>query len=479
MSLFPLFLKLDGRRCLVVGAGPVGEAKAASLLDAGAAVHVVSPSATDAVRGWAVEGRLAWTPRRFEASDLDGALLVVAAIPGGADLADLAAAARERGVLCNAVDVPEHCDFYYPAVVKRGDLQIAISTAGHSPALARRIREELSAMFGPEYETWLDELGRRRQQVLSETGMDPDERRRLLHDLAGRAAFDRHRARLGRDPEPQSQRPDPGPPGGGKVYLVGAGPGDAELLTLKALRALGTADVVLHDDLVPNEVIELAPAGAQVQSVGKRHGEAHVTQDDIDALLVAHARAGRTVVRLKGGDVAIFGRANEEVGALRAAGVAFEVIPGVTAVSSAAAAAAVSLTDRRASSAVTLVTAQTSEGHARPDWRALVATGATLGIYMPVRYDRVAADLLAAGLPPHTPCLVVSRASQPEQAMRVTTVGALDALERLPAPSILVVGAAVGRPEDHTPGAAERVVMPATDGGLMTPTMNQEEEEHA
>ena len=256
---------------------------------------------------------------------------------------------------------------------------------------------------------------------------------------------------------------------------MGAGPGDAELLTLKALRALGTADVVLHDDLVPNEVIELAPPGAQVQSVGKRHGEAHVTQDGIDALLVAHARAGRTVVRLKGGDVAIFGRANEEVGALRAAGVAFEVIPGVTAVSSAAAAAAVSLTDRRASSAVTLVTAQTSEGHARPDWRALVATGATLGIYMPVRCDRVAADLLAAGLAPHTPCLVVSRASQPEQAMTVTTVGALDAQERLPAPSILVVGAVVGKPEDRAPGATERVVMPATDGGLMTPTMNQEE----
>jgi uroporphyrin-III C-methyltransferase/precorrin-2 dehydrogenase/sirohydrochlorin ferrochelatase len=449
--LFPLFLKLDDRRCLVVGAGPVGESKVAGLLEAGAVVRVVSPSATDVLRRWADEGRVEWLPRRFEPSDLDDVRLVVAAIPDGEDLARVAGEAKRRGVLCNAVDVPERCDFYYPAVVRRGDLQIAISTGGHSPALAQRLRQELAVEFGAEYAPWVAELGRVRQ-ALMQAGMDVAERRRLLHDLASAAAFARFRHTphsASGIPRPESRIPDPesrtagsrSPLPGGKVFLVGAGPGDPELLTLQALRVLGTADVVLHDDLVPAEVLELASPGALVQSVGKRHGEAHITQDGIHALMVDHARAGRTVVRLKGGDVAVFGRANEEIDALRAAGLPFEVVPGVTAVSSAAAVAGVSLTDRRTTSAVTLVTAQTCRGNARPDWRALVASGATLAIYMPgQRYERIAADLAAAGLDAGTPCLIVSRASQPGEAVTATTVGALAAAARLEAPAILVVG---------------------------------------
>jgi siroheme synthase len=196
-----------------------------------------------------------------------------------------------------------------------------------------------------------------------------------------------------------------------------------------------------------------------VRSVGKRHGEAHITQEGIHALLIEHARAGRTVVRLKGGDVAVFGRASEEIAALGAAGVPFEIVPGVTAVSGAAAAAGVSLTDRRTTSAVTLVTAQTCQGNARPDWRALVASGATLAIYMPgQRYDRIAADLAAAGLDAATPCLIVSRASQPGAVVVETTVGALATAARLEAPSLLVVGDVVRRDRTDVAGRAAAAV---------------------
>jgi uroporphyrin-III C-methyltransferase/precorrin-2 dehydrogenase/sirohydrochlorin ferrochelatase len=448
MLLFPLFVKLDGRACLVVGAGPIGESKIASLLETGATVTVVSPTATESVRRWVAEGRIAWVPRRFDAHDLDGMFLVVAAIPAGAVLSSISQEARRRGVLCNAVDDPLHCDFYYPAVVKRGDLQLAISTNGLSPALAQRIRKELEAQFGPEYEPWLEELGRVRDALFA-TEMDPEERKRLLHELASPEAFESYLKGSGPAlPEPSATSLEPAAKVG-KVFLIGAGPGDPELLTLKALRTLGSADVVLHDDLVPADVLELVPPNAQVRNVGKRHGEHHagaVSQQEINALLIEHAAFGLTVVRLKGGDVSIFGRANEEIDALRGAGIDFEIVPGITAASAAAAAASVSLTDRRASSAVVLVTAQTCLGNARPDWRAIVSTGATLAIYMPgLHYDRIASELLSAGLGAGTPCLIVSHASQDHESKIETTVGDLSSTERLPAPAIVIVGNVVGR----------------------------------
>ena len=447
MALFPLFVKLDGCRCLAVGAGPIGESKIAGLLEAGALVRVVAPSATDAVREWAAEGRLTWVQRRFTPSDLDGAFLVVAALPVGDDLTSVYKEAQRRGVLCNAVDDPPHCDFYYPAVVKRGSFQIAISTGGHSPALAQRIRQELEAQFGPEYESWLADLGQVREALFATT-MDPEERKRLLHELASREAFERfvdgqptRTMQMTSVPKPDAQSPRPG-----KVFLVGAGPGDPELLTLKALRVLGTADVILHDDLVPAEMLELVPPAAVVKNVGKRHGARHISQERINALLVEYAEAGLTVARRKGGDVSIFGRANEEIDALRAAGIEFEIVPGVTAVSGAAAAALVSLTDRRASSAVVLVTAQTCKGNARPDWRAIASTGATMAIYMPgEHYGRVGSELLSAGVDQGTPCLVVSRASQLGEVTVETTVGNLASVERLPAPAIVIVGEVVRR----------------------------------
>lgn len=183
MSLFPMFVKLEGRRVLVVGAGPVGEGKIESLLATGAKVRVVARKATPHVREWAREGRVDWVVREFCAADLLGVFLVIAATGSAALHEEIYAEARSQGVLCNAVDEPGRCDFYFPAVVRRGELQIAISTGGLSPALAQRLRKELERQFGPEWEEWVAQLGRTREELQS-LPMPPEQRKRLLHHYA-------------------------------------------------------------------------------------------------------------------------------------------------------------------------------------------------------------------------------------------------------------------------------------------------------
>ena len=189
MSLFPIFLKLEGRRCLVVGAGKVGEPKIESLLTAGADVVVIAPDATAAVGAWSNSGMITWHRRSFQLNDLNGATLAITATASQEVNESVFVEARRRGILCNSVDDPERCDFFYPAVVRRGDFQVAISTAGHSPALAQRLRSELEEQFGPEYSEWVSELGRVRQELFS-VDMDPEERKRRLHELASREAFE-------------------------------------------------------------------------------------------------------------------------------------------------------------------------------------------------------------------------------------------------------------------------------------------------
>ena len=186
--MFPIFLKLEGRRCLVVGAGKVAEGKIRGLFDAGASVEVVAPFAVPQIQQWFGQGVLSWQQRVFEPRDLDHASIVIAATPSHEVNTQVFEEAQLRNVLCNSVDDPENCDFYYPAVVERGDLQIAISTNGRSPALAQRLRQELEQQFGPEYETWLEELGVSRDQLFA-TNVDAEARRKLLHELAGREAF--------------------------------------------------------------------------------------------------------------------------------------------------------------------------------------------------------------------------------------------------------------------------------------------------
>ncbi len=413
MALFPIFVKLEGRPVLLVGAGPVGESKITGLLSSGATVTVVAPKATPAIADLANKGKVHWREREFQPNDLDGVTLVVAAVPR--DVArTVYEEAHRRGVLCNSVDDIENCDFYYPAVVARGDLQIAISTAGHSPALAQRLRVQLERQFGPEYADWIQQLGTARRELFA-TDMDPEVRKQTLHQLA-------------------RQQP-------GHVYLIGAGPGDPELLTLKALRILGQADVVLHDDLLTPEILELIPPGARVECVGKRHGDRQITQQEINRRLCEYGAAGQIVVRLKGGDGAIFGRASEEMDALHEADVPFSIVPGVTAASGAAAAARVSLTDRRLGSALVFLTAQRCKGNPPPNWKAIAELGGTAAIYMPGGHEAdLARHLMDSGMPANTRCLLVARASRPDEQIVETTLGEIPQLEKLPAPALLLVG---------------------------------------
>jgi precorrin-2 dehydrogenase/sirohydrochlorin ferrochelatase len=200
MTLFPMFVKLEGRSCLVVGAGSVGEPKIGSLLASEASVRVIAPAVSATVAEWAQAGLIIWEAREFRTSDLHGVSLVIVATSSRDVNESIFREARRRNILCNVVDDPEHCDFYYPAVVRRGDLQLAISTNGKSPALAQRIRRELEMEFGPEYGEWLEELGKIRQQLFA-SGMNPDDRRRVLHELASREAFERAQSvRIGIEP---------------------------------------------------------------------------------------------------------------------------------------------------------------------------------------------------------------------------------------------------------------------------------------
>ncbi|MGB8480007.1 MAG: siroheme synthase CysG [Acidobacteriaceae bacterium] len=447
MSLFPIFLKLERRPCLIVGAGNVALEKISSLLRAGAKLRVIAPVACDAVRQLAENGAIELKLRRFEKVDLEGQVFVVTATDSREVNRQVFLAAQKRGLLCNSVDDPPNCDFYFASIVERGKLQIAISTAGESPALAQRLRREIDAQLPPDTATWLDELGNLRREILAAHPAG-SERKALLHTLAERpvcssdACPSRQLAFPERQPKKQSARTTAVK---GTVYLVGAGPGDPELLTLKAADLLATADVVLHDDLVPQAILDRAGDDAHVISVGKRCGSRRVTQQQIQELMIGKARGGASVVRLKSGDPLIFGRAGEEMEALEQAQIPCEVVPGVTTMFAAAAAAKKSLTDRRSASKVILTTAHHashSDGEDRPSfWRGTLPNDATLGIYMPGRDLRALAwDMLQAGLPTDLPILVMSHVSLPDEASRRSTLGELGDVEPGPAPMLILAG---------------------------------------
>jgi uroporphyrin-III C-methyltransferase/precorrin-2 dehydrogenase/sirohydrochlorin ferrochelatase len=435
VSLLPIFLKLDGRPALLVGAGTVALEKIGSLLKTGVKLRVIAPQARPEVRQLATEGKLEWIEREFAPSDLDGNFIVIAATDVPAVNATVYREAVARGIACNSVDDIPNCDFFFGSVVSRGDLQIAISTAGESPAVAQRLRREIDEQLPEDLGPWLGQLGELRREVLS-THSRGEQRRRLLHELAQRQICDsslcstRQLARTGKE----LARALPG-----QVALVGAGPGDPELLTVKAIRLIESADVILHDDLVSPAILSLAPPHAMVVNVGKRCGTKTITQEEINALMIEHARAGRSVVRLKSGDPLLFGRAAEEMGALDEAVVPYQIVPGISAAFAAAAALGRSLTDREWASHVVFSTGHHAQSHNREALPALEA--GTRVIYMPGHdLTLLATEWLAEGLPADLPCAVVSRAAQPDQHVVHTTLGELASIAAAAAPSILVAG---------------------------------------
>jgi uroporphyrin-III C-methyltransferase/precorrin-2 dehydrogenase/sirohydrochlorin ferrochelatase len=436
MTPLPIFLKLANRNCLLVGAGNVALEKIGSLLPTGLRLRVVAPDARPEIQHLAHVGKLEWIRRRFAPSDLDGNFMVIAATDEPEVNAAVYQGCVERNIPCNSVDDIPNCDFFFGSVVSRGSLQIAISTSGESPALAQRLRREIDAQLPRDLGDWLENLGQLRREVLA-THPRSEARKLLLHQLAQRPVCESASCpsrQMALAPLAENR---------GKAFLVGAGPGDPDLLTVKALRLIQTADVILHDDLVPQAILQLAPPTAEVINVGKRCGAKTITQDEINAFMIQHARAHRSVVRLKSGDPLIFGRAAEEMAALAEAGVAFEVIPGITAAFAAAAAIACSLTDRNTASNVTFSTGHHAQSHNHSPLPEIEDT--TRVIYMPGRDLRLLAEeWLQQGLPPDFPCAVISHAAQPEQQVRCTTLAALGDLARIPAPSLLIAGWTVG-----------------------------------
>ena len=459
MTLLPIFLKLESRPGLLVGAGTVALEKVKTLLPTGLRLRVVAPEARVEFREFAAQGRIELVERAFEPGDLEGRFIVIAATNVPEVNAEVYRLARELGILANSVDDIPNCDFFFGAVVSRGALQVAISTAGESPAFAQRLRREIDAQLPAEIGPWLADLGKLRRQILA-TLPAGESRKALLHRLANgpvagtgsnvlssqsgleTGSWFPRSPNAGDLGHPAFVVEDRGQKAQGCVCLVGAGPGDPDLLTVKALRLIQTADVILHDDLVSSAILALAPLHAMVVNVGKRCGVKTITQDEINALMVEHAREGRAVVRLKSGDPLLFGRAAEEIGALTEAGIAYEIAPGVSAAFAAAAAIGCSLTDREWASNVIFSAGQHAQSHNKAALPAI--EDATRVVYMPGRdLTLLAGQWLAEGLPAELPCVIVSRAAQPDQSIIHTTLGELPSVPVAQAPSLLLAGWAV------------------------------------
>jgi len=432
MNLQPIFLKLDGRPGLLVGAGNVALEKVNTLLSSGIRLKVIAPNAKAEIHSLAVENKIELVQRKFTPDDLGGNFVVIAATDDPEVNATVYRESVARGILVNSVDDPPHCDFYFGSVVRRGDLQVAISTAGESPAVAQQLRREIDEQLPEDVGPWLAQVGKLRREIL-ETHPAGDERKALLHRIAKRKVLRAARSAANSDASTT------------KVYLVGAGPGDPDLLTVKAQRLIGAADVILHDDLVTPEILALASADAEIVNVGKRCGMKNITQDEINSLMVSYAADHQVVVRLKSGDPLIFGRAAEEMTALREADVPFEVVPGITAAFAAAAAVPFSLTDRHAASSVIFSTGHHAQSHneaAIPE-----REDSTRIVYMPGRdLTLLALEWLQEGLPDNFPCAIVSHAGRPEQHVIRTTLGALGQTKTVSAPNILLAGWALQKP---------------------------------
>jgi uroporphyrin-III C-methyltransferase/precorrin-2 dehydrogenase/sirohydrochlorin ferrochelatase len=445
MRYFPLFLDLAGKPVLLVGGGEIAARKFALLAEAGAAVTVVAPQLGEGLGAASQRGALVHVAREFQPADIDGRWLVVAATSDRNVNAAVAAAASAARIPCNVVDDRELSSFIMPAIIDRSPVQIAVSTGGASPVLARLIRERLETLLDGSLGTLAAFADRWRERVKARFADIGARRRFLSWMLTGPVAAS---LRAGRKERAEAlvqqalERADPMPQG--HVVLVGAGPGHAGLMTLQGLRALQEADVIVHDRLVAPEVLELARRDAARFDVGKFVGGGGATQEEINALLVEHARRGEYVVRLKGGDPFVFGRGGEEIDYLRRHDVSYEVIPGITAALAAGAYAGVPLTDRRHAQAVRLLTGNSDEQLAQFNYTDLAAGRETLAFYMSVgRLAALRTQLLAAGVAGDIPVAFIENASRAEQRVFVSSVEHMQrdaTLQKLKAPSMLIIG---------------------------------------
>jgi uroporphyrin-III C-methyltransferase/precorrin-2 dehydrogenase/sirohydrochlorin ferrochelatase len=447
MHHLPLFADLRNRPCLIVGGGAVAERRTTLLLGAGAKVHVVAPElTTETLVDLAADGKIVHDARRFDDESLEAYWLVVAATDDRALNARIAAAAAVAQRFCNVVDDPQLCSFIMPAIVDRAPVTIAIGSSGLSPVLARWIKGLIETIVPQRLGTLAELAGAWRERVRGAIP-DADERRHFWervvsgevaeHAFAGRQtdaelALERGIAAWGNDDRQRR----------GEAYLVGAGPGSPDLITIRGRQLLATADVVLYDRLVNSATLGFARRDAELISVGKTPRRPSITQKQLNRLLVQQVQAGKRVCRLKGGDPMIFGRGGEELEALAEAGLRFQVVPGVSAAEGCAAYAGIPLTLRGVSQGVLLTT-----GHTQDESSAALAQfrpGQTLALYMGVaQYSEISAALIAHGHSTDTPVAIVENGTTERQRVIRTVLGKIaqaQAAFEIAPPALLIVG---------------------------------------
>jgi len=447
MDYFPLFARLDGRRCLVVGGGRVAERKVRRLLDAGADVTVNAPALNEALESLARDGGIRWAAGAFDPAGVDRHLFVIAATSDRRVNEQVAQACRNARRLCNVVDDNGLSSAIVPAIIDRSPLIVAIGTGGAAPALARIVRQRIEAWLPDGLERLASAAGQWRQQVGArlenhaqrlrfwQQVFDGPIGRQLSAGRTAEAERSLEAALAAAAREAKS----------GEVWIVGAGPGDPGLITQRGLQFLQRADVVFHDRLVSPGLLDFARRDAEIIPVGKAPGGPSVSQARINALLVERARRGQRVCRLKGGDPLIFGRGAEEAAALARAGLAWQLVPGITAAAGCAAAAGIPLTHRDFAAGITLVTASRAEGaEDKTDWPALARLHHTLVVYMGVRrLADVSRALIAGGRKAGEAAAIVERGTTPAQRViggTLATIGERAEQSGVRAPAVLIVG---------------------------------------
>jgi uroporphyrin-III C-methyltransferase / precorrin-2 dehydrogenase / sirohydrochlorin ferrochelatase len=448
MQYLPVCLQLRDSPVVLVGAGTVATRKARLLLKAGANLTVVAPEITSELEQLLAEHGGNWQCSEYHESDLHGRVLVIAATPFAAVNEQVHRDATALNLPVNVVDSPELCTFIFPSIVDRDPLIIAISSSGRSPVLARKLRRQIEAMVPAAYGRLAEFAGRLRERV--KQAIPAETPRRLFWEqvMDGAVAEQVMGGREGRGEEIlEAMLADTDGLHSGEVYLIGAGPGDPDLMTFKAMRLLQSADVVLYDRLVSQPILEMARRDAERIYVGKRRDDHAVPQGEINQLLVDLAKAGNRVVRLKGGDPFIFGRGGEEIELLAQHRVPFQVVPGITAASGAACYSGIPLTHRDHAQSVRFVTGHLKDGSSNLDWASFRSTTETLVFYMGlVGLPVICEQLQVQGRSPNTPIALVERATAQEQRVITGTLETMaDIVEREKprAPTLIIVGSVV------------------------------------
>ena len=457
MRTFPILVSFDGKPPLVTGGGELALIKTRLLLKRAPSVDIATDEPSPEIAALVEQGVVALVPPRPGIDQLRGRPLVIAATEDDEEDSRVSAIARALGVPVNVPDRPELCTFALPAIVDRGEVTVAIGTSGASPVLAQRLRAWLEQELHPRLDALAKLAAEFRNPVAERLPSGPPRRKFWEAVFEGAAAEamlegdeDKARALIGKAIDEAAEKPAPR----GRVLLVGAGPGDPELLTMKAIRALKAADVIFYDRLVGEGVLDHARREAELIEVGKAKGAHSISQNEINALIVERARAGQTVVRLKGGDPFIFGRGGEELDALRAADIPVEIVPGVTAGIAAAASVQIPLTHRDVSHTVTFLSGHEAGGEEPSfehlDLAALAGGKNTLLVYMGVSTaGAIAGKLIEAGFRSDLPVLAVENASRDDERRVLATIAELAANpERLGlrSPAVLIFGEVAGLP---------------------------------